>query len=141
MMAKFTNFACLSKLLGMSKKKIHDDSKVMADYVVAAMQEQKAKEIVILDFTKIKNALSDYFVICHASNKTQIQAIVNTIEFNLRKEINSHAWSTEGEENAEWILMDYGSVIVHVFEESVRRFYQIENLWGDTDITRFNDVE
>ncbi|MDO9512612.1 MAG: ribosome silencing factor [Bacteroidales bacterium] len=121
----------------MSRKKIHDDSAVMVENAIAAMQDQKAEDIVVLDFRKIKNALCDYFVICHANNKTQVQAIVNTLEFKMRKDANSHAWSVEGEANAEWILMDYGSVIIHVFEESIRRFYQIENLWGDAEVSRY----
>jgi len=98
---------------------------------VEAMQDKKAKNIVSLDLSKIGNSITNYFLICHAPSKTQIEAIYdNVLEF-VRKECETKPYNKEGLENAEWILIDYVDVVVHIFLEDIRKFYNLEELWAD----------
>ena len=105
--------------------------------IVEAMQDKKAKAPVVMDFTSIPGAAFDRFVICHGTSRTQVEAIADNVDRQVRKNNGLHPWHKEGFENAEWILIDYGDVVVHVFQESRRSFYSLEQLWADAEITRF----
>ena len=106
-------------------------SKKLADAVVAGMLEKKAKHIVLLNMKGIDHAFCEYFVICEGDSRTQVEAIADSIEEIVRKTIKEKPWSTEGYDNAEWILLDYGTVVAHVFQPLQRDFYRIEELWAD----------
>jgi len=116
--------------------KVKDQSKQLADLIVSGMQEKKGKEIVTLDLRSLKNAVADYFVICHAESKPQIEAIARSIEEVVQLKSNDKPYHREGFENAEWILLDYVNVVAHVFNSDKRDFYGIERLWADADIKR-----
>ena len=77
----------------------------------------------------------DYFIICEGTSNTQVNAIVNSIRKKVSKEINDKPWHIEGSTNAEWVLLDYVNVVVHVFQKHVREYYNIESLWGDAKTT------
>ena len=116
--------------------KVKDQSKQLADLVVSGMQEKKAEEIVSLDLRNLKNAVADYFVICHAESRPQIEAIARSVEEVVQRNSNDKPYHKEGFENAEWILLDYVNVVVHIFNHEKRDFYGIERLWADADIKR-----
>jgi len=101
------------------------------------MQEKKAKNIVSLNLRSLNQAVTQYFVICHATSKTQIGAIYNSIEEFVMKNCDTKPFHCEGVQNSEWILIDYFDVVVHVFQEDTRNFYKIENLWADAPLTRY----
>jgi len=105
--------------------------KMLKDVVVDAMQEKKGKEIKVLDRKKLQQSVADYFIICHGNSNTQVDAIADFVERHTRQEIKEHVLRKEGADNSQWILLDYGDVVVHVFQESVRRFYNLEDLWAD----------
>jgi ribosome-associated protein len=94
-----------------------------------AAADKKAEDILILDLKKI-SLIADYFIICSGRSTTQVQAIADNIEESLAKTGNN-SLRREGYHQAQWILLDFGDVIVHVFLEEVRRFYDLERLWGD----------
>ena len=96
---------------------------------VKASQDKKAENIVILDLRKI-SSFTDYFVIMQGNSKRQNIAIYESIEQELKRE-QARPLSIEGKENAEWILMDYGSFIAHIFSIEAREYYLLEKLWGD----------
>lgn len=106
-----------------------------ADQIVAeiikGMEEVKAQEIQILDLRSIENTVCDYFVICSGTSNTQVNAIVNSVQKIVSKSLKEKPWHIEGSDNAEWVLMDYVHVVVHVFQKHIREFYDIEGLWGD----------
>ena len=77
----------------------------------------------------------DYFIICDGTSNTQVNAIVNSIQKKVSKEIKDKPWHVEGSDNAEWVLLDYVNVVVHVFQKHVREYYNIESLWGDAKTT------
>ena len=116
--------------------KVKDQSKKLADLIVSGMQEKKGSEIVTLDLRNLKNAVADYFIICHAESKPQIEAIARSIEEFVQKGSSDKPYHREGFENAEWILLDYVNVVAHIFNSEKRDFYGIERLWADADIKR-----
>lgn len=101
----------------------------LPELVAAAASDKKARDIVILDMDGI-SLVTDHFVICSANSTTQVQAIADNIEEKL-EEAGIGLLRKEGYREAHWILMDYGSCVVHVFVEDDRRFYSLERLWGD----------
>ncbi|WP_044403289.1 ribosome silencing factor [Lacinutrix sp. Hel_I_90] len=103
--------------------------------IIGGIEDVKGKEINILDLREIENTVCDYFVICEGTSNTQVNAIVNSIQKKVSKELKDKPWHIEGEDNAEWILMDYVNVVVHVFQKHIREYYDIESLWGDAKTT------
>lgn len=107
--------------------------------VVKGMQEKKATNIVVMDLRKVKNAVADFFVICTGSSDKQLDAIADSISDEVYKGTKETAWHTEGKNNKEWMLLDYSSVVAHVFRKDLRNFYALERLWGDAAITEITD--
>lgn len=96
---------------------------------VRAAEEKKADDLVILDLREVAS-FTEFFLICNGSNAKQVQAISDSIEDGLRK-LGKRPMHIEGYTSAEWILLDYGDFLVHVFSASARRFYDLERLWRD----------
>jgi ribosome-associated protein len=117
-------------------RKKKDDAQLLVDAAVKGMQEKKALDIVVLSLKTIKGAVSDYFVICSGSSDKQVDAIAGSVEEEVYKAMQEDPWHKEGQENKEWILLDYVNVVVHVFLQERRNFYGLEELWGDSGITR-----
>lgn len=107
------------------------DSKTLIDTIVDSILDVKGEDLVLLDLREIENAFCEYFVICTGNSNTQVSAIASTVERKVRKETKERPWHIEGTENAQWILMDYTNIIVHVFQKQYRDYYDIESLWGD----------
>ena len=101
--------------------------------VIEAMEAVKGKEIATLDMREITTAVTDYFVICHAPSKTQVDAIADKVEEVVFEKTHSKPYHIEGRDNSEWILIDFVDVVVHVFQESKREFYKLEELWADSE--------
>lgn len=117
------------------------DSKTLCDAIVEGMQENKAKNIVVLDLRNISSAVTDFFVICSGDSTTQVDGICNTVTRHTRKALQEKPWHQEGKTNSEWILLDYVSVVAHIFYKDARGFYELEDLWSDairTDIPDLN---
>lgn len=115
----------------MEKDLREDDSQVLCDAIVEGMQENKAKDIVVLDLREIHNAVCDYFVICSGDSSTQVDGISSSVVRHTRKELSEKPYSVEGKGNREWVLLDYVSVVAHVFYKETRTFYELEDLWAD----------
>ena len=98
-----------------------------------AMDAVKGKEIVTLDLRETGTAVTDYFVICHANSKVQVDAIADKIIDEVRNKNGVKPYHIEGRDNTEWILIDFVDVVVHVFLQSMRKFYQLEELWADAE--------
>ena len=106
--------------------------------VIEGIDEVKGENIKVLDLRNLENSVCDFFVICEGGSNTQVSAISNSIEKIVLKNSNDKPWHVEGRENATWILLDYVSIAVHVFQREEREFYDIEGLWGDAEITSIN---
>ena len=103
--------------------------------VLNGIEDVKGQNINILDLRELENTVCDYFIICEGTSNTQVNAIVNSIQKKVSKEIKDKPWHIEGSNNAEWVLMDYVNVVVHVFQKHIREYYDIESLWGDAKTT------
>jgi len=99
--------------------------------IIRGIEEVKGQDIEILDLRDLENTVCDYFIICNGTSNTQVNAIVGSIQKIVSKSIQEKPWHIEGSNNAEWVLMDYVHVVVHVFQKHIREFYNIEGLWGD----------
>jgi ribosome-associated protein len=104
-------------------------------FTINGIEDVKGQNITILDLRGIENTVCDYFIICDGTSNTQVNAIVNSVQKKVSKNTKEKPWHIEGSENAEWVLMDYVDVVVHVFQKHTRQYYDIENLWGDAKIT------
>lgn len=102
-----------------------------------AADEKQATDVVVLAVGPIIN-ICDYFVICSASNSQQLSAIVNNIEKNLAQ-IKAKPIAREGLESSQWMLLDYGDIVVHVFEQEAREYYQLERLWADAEVVEWRE--
>ena len=117
----------------MAKEKISADQ--LISVIISGIEDVKGKEISILDLREIENTVCDYFIICEGTSNTQVNAIVNSIQKKVSKELKDHPWHVEGADNAEWVLLDYVNIAVHVFQKHIREYYDIESLWGDAKTT------
>lgn len=121
------------------RKKRADTSDFLSEIIVKGIQEKKGKNIISLNLKNIEHAVTDYFIVCHGTSNTQVQAIAESVEDEVRKAIGLKPWHREGIQNAEWILLDYIDVVVHIFQENTRDFFQIENLWADAEIKQIEE--
>lgn len=112
------------------------ESEELTNLILQGMEDTKAKNIMVLDLQDIDHAITNYFIICHGNSKPQLEAIASSIIEKTVKKFKAKPWHKEGFENAEWILLDYVDVVVHIFQEDKREFYQLEKLWADANITR-----
>ena len=99
--------------------------------IVVGISDVKGQDIEMFDLRKIENRICDFYVICSGSSNTHVSAILESVKKKVSKSLKEKPSHTEGEENAEWILLDYINVVVHIFQKQVRDFYKIEELWGD----------
>lgn len=113
----------------MTKKVVSTDQ--LLSHIIQGIEEVKGKDIQILDLREIENTVCDYFIVCEGTSNTQVNAIVNSIQKTVSKSLKEKPWHIEGSDNAEWVLMDFVHIVVHVFQKHIREFYDIEGLWGD----------
>src|SRR5580658_3506810 len=99
--------------------------------IVHAIQDKKGENIVSLDLRKIPEAVADFFVICQASSGTQVKAIADAIEEEVKKSCAELPYKHEGRQSLQWVLIDYVNVVVHVMMPENRRFYKLEDMWSD----------
>ena len=109
--------------------------KLIAD----AMLEKKAQDVVSLDLRPIGTAISDYFIVCNADSAPAVVAIADNIEDRMIEKCRRKVNRTQGKENAFWVILDYGDIVVHVFQTAYRSFYRLEDLWADAERTAFED--
>ncbi|MBC8769184.1 ribosome silencing factor [Arenibacter sp. BSSL-BM3] len=117
----------------MQKRKSSADELIAL--ILSGIEEVKGHDINLLDLRDIENTVCDYFIICNGTSNTHVNAIVGSIQKTVSKAIQDKPWHVEGSDNAEWVLMDYVNVVVHVFQKQVREYYDIEGLWGDAKVT------
>ncbi|MDF9829558.1 ribosome silencing factor [Parabacteroides sp. PF5-6] len=118
-----------------------DQAKVLVDTIVAGLQEKKGKNIVTVDLTQFSGAICRYMVICEGNTPSQVSALADSAWEFARREMNEKPLSTEGYQMAQWIGMDYGTVLVHLFVPELRSFYNLDTLWEDAQLTHIPDMD
>lgn len=124
----------------MARKKSNITSDKLVESIIGGIQEKKGEKIVSLNLGRIKNAICQYFVICQGNSNTQVEAIAYGLKEHVRNTLDVKPWHSEGFENAEWILLDYVDVVVHVFQPHTREYYKLEELWADAELKEYSDV-
>jgi len=102
--------------------------------IIEGIEEVKGQNTTIIDLRKIENAVAQYFIIADGTSSTQVNAIADSVRKTVSKSIQQKPWHVEGQNNSDWILMDYVDVVVHVMQKPIREYYAIEELWGDATI-------
>ncbi len=113
-----------------------DQSYEMTKIVIDALADKKAVDVRVIDISNV-TVMADYFIIAHGTNKNQVQAMIDNVEEKMGK-AGYVPRQIEGYQNANWILMDYGDIIVHVFDQENRLFYDLERIWKDGKIIQFS---
>lgn len=124
----------------MTDKSSSNASEQLVEQIVKGIEEKKGEQITTIDLRKIDNTICDFFVVCHANSNTQVKAIADSIEEQVRKNLGDKVFNKEGYENLEWVLLDYVNVVVHVFQKPFRAHYQIESLWGDAVVKHIESI-
>lgn len=117
---------------------IREEVEVIVENIIEGIKEKKGQEIVCIDLSALENSICRYFIICHGESNTQVNAIAQWVEKVMEENLNEKVYRKQGFENAQWVLLDYVDVVVHIFQKEFRNFYNLEGLWADGD---FNLVE
>lgn len=123
-----------------NKQKEDYSTEELVNAIIEGIHKKKGKDPVSLDLTNIENTFCSNFIICHGDSNTQVGALADSVEENVRETLGLKAWHKEGLENATWVLLDYADVIVHIFQYEYRNFYKLEDLWADAKLTHYEDV-
>jgi len=106
----------------------------LIDKIIEGIEEVKGQNTTIIDLRNIDNAVAKYFIIADGTSNTQVNAIADSIKKTVSKSLQQKPWHVEGEENSEWILMDYIDVVAHIMQKPIREYYNLEELWGDAKV-------
>ena len=121
--------------------KIIDTDAFEVKTIAEAMLDKKAKNVCSLDLTNIGTSICDHFVVCNADSTPAVLAIADNIEEEMLVKCNTKVIRQQGKENAFWIIMDYGDIVVHIFQTEYREFYRLEDLWADAVKKTYDDEE
>jgi ribosome-associated protein len=127
------NLTLLEKRKKSTVARITRNSKLFKT-IIHAMQEKKAERIISLDLKKIPEAVTDFFIICEATNPIQLKAIADFVEEEVKKKCGENPYKHEGRQGEQWILIDYVNVVAHIMLPETRKFYGLEEMWSDASI-------
>jgi len=128
----------MKKVTKKTEKTIEQDFNEI-EVITSAMSDKKAKGIISLDLRNIGTAIADWFIICNADSTTNVLAICDNIDDEMEKKCKRSVIRQQGRENAFWIIMDYGDIVVHIFQTEQRMFYRLEDLWADAIKTTYEE--
>ena len=118
-----------------------NQTKLLLEAIVKGLQEKKGRGIVTVDLREMSGAICQYMVICEGNNPNQLSSLSDSVWDVVNRELKEKPISIDGLRNSQWIGMDYGTIIVHIFLPEMRAFYRLENLWEDTVITKIPDLD
>lgn len=121
-------------------KKNAKASQKLTDIIIQGIREKKGLGIVRMDLRKVHSAFCDFFIVCHATSNRQVDSIAESVVDEVRKATGEKPAHVEGRQNAEWVLVDYADVVVHIFQEKLREHYAIEELWADAAVETIADI-
>jgi ribosome-associated protein len=128
---------CMAKARRVTKTKPRKDgSEQISESAVNGILEKKGHDAVTLDLRELQNSVADFFVVCHGDSNTQVEAIARSVEDEVEQETGERPLFREGLQNAEWVVLDYFTVVVHIFLKEKRDFYGIERFWADAAVTK-----
>lgn len=110
--------------------RLNRNSKIIKS-IIRAIQNKKGDKVVSLDLRKIPEASADFFIVCEATSTTQVKAICDEVEFQVKQDCDEMPYKHEGRQALQWVLIDYVNVVVHVMHPDARKFYKLEEMWSD----------
>lgn len=117
------------------------DKKQIEDTIIEAIQDKKGKKITVIDLSSLEMASASKFIICQGNSTSQVSAIADNIRESLLDNLNIKPFNYDGYRNSQWIVIDYGDTMVHVFLPEYREFYNLEDLWSDAPQTQIPDLD
>jgi ribosome-associated protein len=120
-------------------RKANKEATLVTESIVKGLFEKKGEKVALIDLRSIENRICDYFVITDAPSTKQVDSLAWSVEDVVRKETGHRPYHIEGRENCIWILLDYGDILVHIFQQPYREFYNLESLYADGKITILED--
>jgi len=133
------NLTVLASRKKSSITRLNRNSKIFKA-IIDAIQQKKGENIISLDLRKIPEAVSDFFIICEANNNTQLKAIADSVEYEVKAKCGEIPFKHEGNQALQWILIDYVNVVVHIMLPEPRKFYQLEEMWSDAPMMEHKDA-
>jgi len=135
LLVEMCNFANVKLRIFMSKLDHKNNELLQA--IIKGVKSIKGNNIVSLNFKDIENSICDFFIICSGTSNTHVKAIQENVRKKVQKSVKQKPWHIEEDDAANWILMDYSDIILHIFQEETRIFYSLEELWGDTKMISY----
>lgn len=120
------------------RRKKRDSLQNFLEAIYEGIREKKGENIIDINLSKLNPSICDHFIICEAETNIHVRAIADAINEKVKKIIGVKPWHIEGYQNAEWVLIDYIDIIIHVFLKPKREFYDLEGLWADAEIVKIN---
>lgn len=120
-------------------RKTSKEASRVTESIVKGLFEKKGEKVALIDLRNIENRICDYFVITHAASTKQVDSLAWSVEDVVRKETGHKPFHIEGRENCIWVLLDYGDILVHIFQQPYRDFYNLESLYADGRLTMLED--
>jgi ribosome-associated protein len=117
-----------------------NETKILVNTVIEALQEKKGKNILTMDMTNLEGAICQHFIICQGNTPTQVSALSDSVWDMVYERLHEKPMGAIGMQEAQWVAMDYGTVMVHVFIPVTREYYNLENLWADALVTEIPDI-
>jgi len=117
--------------------KSNSSSNKLIEAIIEGVRRKKGESIIDLDLARLENTQCDHFIICHGNSNTQVEAIAQSVEDTVEEITGQNVWHADGYRNAQWILLDYADIMVHVFHKEYRSHYDLESLWADAKIKAY----
>lgn len=124
----------------MGKTKKLNQSELLLEVAIKELQDTKGENIISIDLKGIENAVCEYFIICSGTSSTHVNALAGSVEKEIRNVFHEKPWHSEGFGNSEWVLLDYANVVIHIFQQEARNFYNLEGLWADAKISKIKEA-
>lgn len=116
------------------------NSDKLVNYIIEGILEKKGRDVIRINFEKKDFGPCEDFIICHGDTGIQNKALADSVEKKVKENLDLRVWHREGAEIAKWILLDYGSVVVHIFQKDMRDYYKLEELWADAEVALIHEV-
>lgn len=121
----------------MDKTNNLEKSDILIEAIIEGVRRKKGESILDLNLAKLNNSQCNHYIICHGNSNTQVEAIARSVEETVQEITGENAWHTDGYRNAQWILLDYSDVMVHVFQKDIRYHFDLESLWADAPLKKY----
>lgn len=137
----FQFYAEMSRIITIFARKLFKMTDELIEIIIEGLQDSKARDIRVIDMRQLDEAAFQYFVVCEGTSSTHVLGIANKLIDYVEKKSGQHRQGVVGLQNRQWVAIDYGYLLVHIFQRETRDFYRLESLWEDAKITQVPDLD